>query len=143
MPMHPLEQTGFSRRSLLRFAAALPVAGGCALLEAKEPDPYIAPVNTMTDEEEIAIGKKVAAQLDGQLPLLHVGVLDQYVNNMIQKLAKVSKRPNMDYTAKIVNDPEMNARTFFGGHIYVWRGLLDDVQNECELACVLGHEVGH
>jgi len=142
--MNPTEQTGFSRRSLFRLAAALPVVAGPALLEAKEPDPFIAPFNKMTDEQEIAWGREVAAQLeDAQWPLFHVSPLDAYLNSMVQKLARASKRPNMDYVAKVVNTTEMNAKTLPGGHIFVFRGLLDDVQNEAELACVLGHEVGH
>jgi predicted Zn-dependent protease len=142
--MNPTEQTGFSRRSLFRLAAALPVAASSARLEAKEPDPFIAPFNKMTDEQEIALGREVAAELeDAKWPLLHVSPMDQYINGMVQKLARASKRPNMDYVAKVVNTTEMNAKTLPGGHIFVFRGLLDDVQSEAELACVLGHEVGH
>lgn len=136
-------QNPVSRRALLRMAAALPIAGGVAMLRAAEPRVTVPPYNTLTDEEEIAFGRKVAAQLDASMPLLRIGPLDEYVNNMVRKLGAASQRPNMDYVAKVVNTPVVNAKSILGGHTYVYRGLLDFVQNEAELAAVLGHEVGH
>jgi beta-barrel assembly-enhancing protease len=136
-------QFGFSRRSLLRLAAALPVAGGAALLKASEPDIKVPSFNNLTDQEEIAFGQKIAAEMDAALPLLHVGLLEEYVNDMVGKLGRASKRPNMDFKAKVINTMDVNAYSILGGHMYVYRGLLHYVNNEAELAAVLAHEVGH
>src|SRR5271166_2082845 len=92
-----------SRRALLRLSAALPLAGGLSLLQAKEPQITVPSYNTLTDEEEIAFGRKVAAEFDSKLPLLGIRALDDYVNSMVVKLGRASQRPNMDYVAKVVN----------------------------------------
>ncbi len=134
-----------SRRELLRLAAALPIAGGAAMLQASEPRVTVPVYNKLSDEEEIEFGRKVAAQMDRspRLPLLGFGPIDGYVNNMVQRLGRASQRPNMDYVAKVVNTPSVNAKSILGGHTYVYRGLLQFVQSESELAAVLAHEVGH
>jgi len=141
--MTGVSQSAISRRALLRLAGALPLTAASAMLRASEPRVFVPPYNTLTDEEEIAFGRKVAAQLDASMPLLRVGLIDDYVNNMVIKLGRASHRPNMDYVAKVVNTPVINAKSILGGHTYVYRGLLAFVQNEAELASVLGHEVGH
>ena len=136
-------QIGISRRSLLRLAAALPVAGGAALLQASEPEIRVPKFNDLTDQEEIEFGRKAAAELDRSLPTLNVGPLQDYCNGMVAKLGRASKRPNMEYKAKVINTMEVNAFSILGGHMYVYRGLLNFAQNEAELAGVLAHEVGH
>ncbi len=134
-----------SRRELLRFAAALPLSGGPAMLRASEPRVMVPAYNKLSDEEEIEFGRKIAAQMDQspRLPLLGFGPIDGYVNNMVQRLGRASQRPGMDYVAKVVNTPSVNAKSILGGHTYVYRGLLRFVQSESELAAVLAHEVGH
>ncbi len=136
-------QIGLSRRSLLRLATALPLAGGAALLRASEPNISVPSFNDLTDQEEIAFGQKVGAEIESKLPILNVGPLDEYVNELVIKLGRASKRPNMDYKAKVINTMQINAFSILGGHMYVYRGLLQFAQNEAELAAVLGHEVGH
>lgn len=132
-----------SRRALLRLAAALPLTGAASLLKASEPKVTVPSFNTLSDEEEISFGRKVAAQFDAKLPLLGIRTLDQYVNSLVAKLGRNSQRPNMDYQAKVINTAEINAFSILGGHMYVYRGLLQFVQSEAELAAVMGHEVGH
>jgi predicted Zn-dependent protease len=136
-------QIAFSRRSLLRLAAALPLAGGAALLQASEPDINVPKFNDLTDQEEIEFGRKASAELDRNLPILNSALLEKYCNDMTAKLGSKSKRPNMEYKAKVINTMEVNAFSILGGHMYVYRGLLTFAQNEAELAGVLAHEVGH
>src|SRR5260370_965362 len=141
--MNDPRQFGLSRRSLLRIAATLPVAGGAALLRASEPDIKVPSYNDLTDQEEIEFGRKVGAEIESKVPILNVGPLEEYVNEIVIKLGRASKRPNMDYKAKVINTMQINAFSILGGHMYVYRGLLQFAQNEAELAAVLGHEVGH
>jgi predicted Zn-dependent protease len=141
--MHAPLTTGFSRRSLLKLTAALPIAGAASLLEAREPDIKILPFNKFTDQDEITFGDEWAANHDSHLNLINVGILTDYVTNLVGKLARVSKRPNLPYKAKVVNSAIINAYSFAGGHIWVNRGLLENITNEADLAAVVGHEVGH
>ena len=121
---------------LLAVLAALP-------LRAEEPAPARAFYNTFTDEEEMAMGKKAAEETEKQLPILIEPLLTAYVNHLGQKVAKESRRSQIQYSFKIVNTDVVNAFSLPGGYVYVNRGLLNLVTNESELAGVLAHEIGH
>ena len=121
---------------LLMVLAGLP-------LRAEEPTPARAFYNTFTDDEEMALGRQAAEQTEKQLPILVEPLLTAYVNHVGQKVAKESRRPQIEYSFKIVNTDEVNAFSLPGGYVYVDRGLLEFVNNESELAGVLAHEVGH
>lgn len=68
--------------------------------------------------------------------------LSAYVNSVGQRLAAVSDRP-LDYEFVVLNNNVPNAWALPGGKIAVNRGLLVELNNEAELAAVLGHEVVH
>jgi predicted Zn-dependent protease len=110
---------------------------------AEEPTPSRAFYNTFTDEEEMAMGRKAAEETDKQMPILNEPLLTVYLNSLGQKVAKASRRPQIQYSFKIVNTDVVNAFSLPGGFIYVNRGLLGFTLNESELAGVLAHEIGH
>ena len=51
--------------------------------------------------------------------------------------------PDMAITVHYVSDPTVNALATFGGHVIVFRGLLERLESEDALAAVLAHEIGH
>jgi predicted Zn-dependent protease len=67
----------------------------------------------------------------------------QYVNEIGQRMAKISERPELPWQFLVVDQPAVNAFAVPGGFIYVTRGILPFLDNEAELAGVLGHEIGH
>ena len=69
-------------------------------------------------------------------------VLDK-LNAMARKLGAASKRPDVPYVVKVVEDKDINAFTLPGGKIYMYRGLLDFASSDDEIAGVLAHEIGH
>lgn len=69
--------------------------------------------------------------------------LQQYVNEVGQRIAARSDRPDLTYTFTILDNEQVNAFADPGGYIYVYRGLLAYLNSEAELAAVLGHEIGH
>jgi predicted Zn-dependent protease len=112
-------------------------------LRAVEPTPARAFYNNFTDEEEMTMGRQAAEQTEKQMPILDSPLMTAYLNNLGRKIAQASRRPNLEYSFKIVNGDTVNAFSLPGGYVYVYRGLLDFVNNESELAGVLSHEVGH
>ncbi|HET9628188.1 MAG TPA: M48 family metalloprotease [Novosphingobium sp.] len=48
-----------------------------------------------------------------------------------------------DFSFKLLNSPVPNAFAIPGGYVYATRGLVALMNNEAELAFVLGHEAGH
>lgn len=69
--------------------------------------------------------------------------LQQYVNEVGQRVAKSSHRPDLEYHFTVLDSEEINAFTPGGGYVYVTRGILNFLNSEAELAAVLGHEIGH
>ncbi len=69
--------------------------------------------------------------------------LSAYVQEVGQKLAKNSDRPDLPFEFVVLNDSVPNAWALPGGKIAVNRGLLTHLENEAELAAVLGHEITH
>jgi predicted Zn-dependent protease len=69
--------------------------------------------------------------------------VQQYVNEVGQRVAKTSHRPDLIYTFTVLDGEDVNAFTTGGGYVYVARGLLQYLNSEAELAAVLGHEIGH
>ena len=67
----------------------------------------------------------------------------QYVNEIGQRAAKVSHRPELQYTFTVLDSEEINAFTTGGGYVYITRGIMNYLNSEAELLAVLGHEIGH
>lgn len=93
-----------------------------------------------TIEQEIALGRQVAEQIDKQNKICEDK--GEYVNRVGQFVAGNSDRPDIPYTFKVIDSDQINAFALPGGFIYIYKGLLD-LLDEPELAAVLGHEIGH
>lgn len=69
--------------------------------------------------------------------------IQDYVNEVGTRVAKVSDLPGADFKFYVVDEDGVNAFTTGCCRVYVNRGLLVSLNSEAELAAVLGHEVGH
>lgn len=69
--------------------------------------------------------------------------LTLYVREVGQKMAAVSDRPDLPYEFVVLNSSVPNAWALPGGKIAINRGLLTELDDEAQLASVLGHEVVH
>lgn len=69
--------------------------------------------------------------------------LQQYISRIGLELSGISHRPDLPWTFTLLDSPVVNAFAVPGGFIYVTRGILAYMNNEAELAGVLGHEIGH
>ncbi len=69
--------------------------------------------------------------------------LNDYVGGVGDDIARVSHRPDMPYSFRAVNANHINAYAFPGGSIALTRGMLLEMENESQMAGLLGHEVTH
>lgn len=69
--------------------------------------------------------------------------LQEYVNKIGQQIADVSHNPDLPFKFNIVNTSTPNAYALPGGFISVTRGLLLKMDDEDQLAAVIGHEIAH
>ncbi len=94
---------------------------------------------------ERRIGTEAHPQLVQQFGGAMQGRSADYVRNVGQRIAGqsgMSARPQ-DYTVTLLNSNINNAFALPGGYVYISRQLLALLNNEAELAFVMGHEVGH
>jgi beta-barrel assembly-enhancing protease len=94
-------------------------------------------------DEEIEIGRDIAARLLGAAPLAADPRLQRYVNNVGRWLASQTERADLPWQFGVLEAPQLNAFAVPGGTIFVTRGLLDKMKSEAELAGVLSHEIVH
>ena len=99
----------------------------------------------MSADQEIATGEQQYEAYQQQQGGRYVvdPELSVYVNNVGQKLARVSDRPELPYEFVVLNNSVPNAWALPGGKIALNRGLLDLLDDEAQLAAVIGHEIVH
>ena len=95
------------------------------------------------ERDEIRLGQELHKQLQKEQKIVQDPRLTRYVQQLGERLARLSKRPDLEYHFFILEDPTVNAFALPGGYVYVHTGLLATVEDESELASVLGHEIGH
>lgn len=95
------------------------------------------------EEDEIRLGAELHRQLQQQETFVTDPAITRYIQELGQRLARVSKRPDLTYRFFVIEDPTVNAFALPGGYIYIHTGLLQTVESESELASVLGHEIAH
>ena len=69
--------------------------------------------------------------------------LSAYLDSLGQKLVSVSHRSQLKFYFRVLGTPVVNAFAIPGGYVYLTRGILAYLNNEAELAAVMGHEIGH
>lgn len=98
----------------------------------------------MSEQEEISIDKTQAPhQFSSDYGPVQDAALQNYITYVGLELAKNTQRPLMPYSFRVVNANYVNAYAFPGGSIAATRGILISLDNEAELAGLLGHELGH
>jgi Zn-dependent protease with chaperone function len=127
---------GMTRRR--QVATALLVA---LLAAAVLPPPAAAAPSA--EAAEIQVGRQAAQQIESRFTLATDEAAVGRVARIGAAVATRSARPNLPYTFKIVELPQVNAVALPGGFIYVTSGLLAFVRSDHELAAVLAHEVAH
>lgn len=97
----------------------------------------------MSEAQEIEVGRQMDVEVRREMGVYDDPALQAYVQDIGLRLARTSERPNLPWQFAVVDAPAVNAFALPGGFIYLTRGILPFLDNEAELAGVLGHEIGH
>ncbi len=121
------------------FTACVILAAACAT----NPVTGKRQMSLLSEAEELAIGQQQDAEVRREMGVYDDPELQRYVTNIGLELARTSHRPNLPWAFTVVDNPAINAFALPGGYVYVTRGILAYLDDESELAGVLGHEIGH
>ncbi|HET7896602.1 MAG TPA: hypothetical protein VFL47_03010, partial [Flavisolibacter sp.] len=66
-------------------------------------------VVTMSEEQELAMGKEADPQIIAQFGLYPDSALQRYMRQKGQQLAALSHRPNIEYNFRVLNSDVINA----------------------------------
>ena len=97
-----------------------------------------------SEDKDVQLGDEYAPKIEnalgGRLPDEN---LQDYVNDVGQRIARFCHRPDIAYHFTVVDQKMVNAFAVPGGYVFITRGMLEKLGSEAQLASILGHEVGH
>lgn len=96
-----------------------------------------------SSEREERIGAAVARKFEEAYHIVEDVEMNQRLESIASRIFKVSDRTEFVYTARIIDREEVNAMALPGGYIYIFRGLMEYVEDDDALAAVVAHELGH
>jgi predicted Zn-dependent protease len=99
-------------------------------------------LNFYSLEREVAIGKRLAQEIERSVKLVDDPVVVEYVNRVGQNLVRNSDA-RVPFTIKVIDSDELNAFALPGGFFYVNSGLVLAADEEAEVAGVMAHEIAH
>ena len=101
--------------------------------------------NLFTKQQDAELGQELAAEVRKQIVVIKDPTLTAYVNAVGQRLVKSqeARASSFRFTFEVVANPSINAFALPGGPMFITTGLLRAVDNEAQLAGVMGHEMSH
>lgn len=97
----------------------------------------------ISEAQEIQYGVEGDKEICAEYGVIDNPALTAYVERIGLNMSRISHRPNLDWHFRVLDTPVINAFAVPGGYIYVTRGILTYLNDEAELAGVIGHEIGH
>src|SRR5918997_3181135 len=136
------------RSAFVSLARPRPILIGTGLVLgllncARNPVTGKSELSLVSESQEIQMGQQAAQDVAQSIGLYKDSKVQAYVANLGKRMAAQSERPNLPWEFHVVDDASVNAFALPGGFIYVTRGLMSSINDEAELATVLGHEIAH
>ena len=134
----------YFRKYIFLVFIALPfILDGCATLGEYNPATGRSELIFIPTDTEVDMGKSIHQQVVSQYGISNDVAQTERVRRIGKSLAKVSDRQDYEYHFYLLNSKEINAFTVPGGNVYFFKGLLDKLDSDDEVAAVLAHEIGH
>ena len=136
----------FRKLIILLTCFSLPIIASSQSVNSdknKLPEIGVVASDTITIDKEVLVGNAIMRQLRGQAPIIHDPVLNEYIQDLGNKLVVQADNAKFPFTFFTLNNSTINAFAFFGGHVGIHSGLITQADSESELASVFAHEVAH
>ena len=101
-----------------------------------------------SSEKEAAMGRNIAGKISREFKISNNPYDIERINRVAEKIVEVLDRKELSYYFYIIEEDEkgksrINAFSLPGGYVYIFKGLLDILDNDSQLGFILAHEVGH
>jgi predicted Zn-dependent protease len=108
-------------------------------------NPCVRQIRAVTgiESQEISIGQQEAQKVVQSIGEYNNPAAQALVKQIGMRMAAESERPNLPWAFYLLDDETVNAFALPGGFIFITRGIMTYMNDEAELASVIGHEIGH
>jgi predicted Zn-dependent protease len=113
---------------------------------AKNPYTHRSQLILISPTQEVQMGLQAKQQILKKAKLSKNPYYNAMVRRVASRIARVAEaefHPRFQWEFYVLESPQVNAFCLPGGKIFVYTGLLKLVQNDDQLATVIGHEVAH
>ena len=128
-------------KNIALIIAVCCLVAGCA---TSRPIP-VCQTLTASEEEQMLWRRAQEEQdvIDGSGLLYQDAEIENYLNQIAEKLQTNSISADISFQIKVIKDPKLNAFALPNGVIYIHTGILARMENEAQLAALLAHEMTH
>src|SRR5580704_439906 len=99
--------------------------------------------NIFSTDQDVEMGKRLSATAEAQLPMLEDLRVNGYLNRLGRRIAAFAPGTQFPYEFHCVNSKQLNSFALPGGQVYIYRGIIEDADDEAQLAGVIAHEISH
>jgi Zn-dependent protease with chaperone function len=128
-------------------AAAVALVLGASIATISAQTAIKLPKNKYTPQQDVELGRKAAAEVRQQYPIIEDEQIQRYLTAMGDRLVAAAppelNNPIYEYSFTPVNFKEINAFALPGGPMFVHRGMFDAAAAEGEVTGVMAHELAH
>lgn len=107
------------------------------------PDMGTSAGSTLSIAQENQMGDFYIRELRASAPLIDDPLLNEYINQLGMRLVNHASSVRTPFFFHLINNDELNAFAFFGGHVVLHSALFRYADNESQLASVMAHEISH
>ena len=103
-------------------------------------------LNLVSDKEVIKMSEAAFDDMKGHFPISRDQARIDQLRRVGERLERVIPwwdMPDADWEFVVFDNPEINAFAMAGGKVGVFAGLFKIVENDDQLASVIGHEIAH
>lgn len=97
----------------------------------------------VSESQEVEIGRQESQKVLQSIGEYNNPAAQALVRQIGMRMASASERPDLPWEFHLLDDETVNAFALPGGFIFITRGIMTYMNDEAELASVIGHEIGH
>jgi len=97
----------------------------------------------MSIKQEKEMRQQLLQMVKNQVPIIDDPDIIGYVSELGHRVLEQVPVKFFDYQFFVIKDDGLNAFAMPGGLIFVHTGLIENIESDDELVCVLAHEIGH